>query len=151
MPFHTRARSWSISASISAAESPPSTEPTDTAISGGRNQNSKPEARPEATPANPTVADADADRERRRERKRQKRRRSEEAGYILKNLRSGEQTLYLQEVPRVKASHCRAWDCAIKRLTRSPIIISHYRFALKGGRNMYGGGMVYHLLLSPIP
>lgn len=131
---------------------PPSTEPTDTATSGGRHETSNPEARPEATLANPAVADADADRERRRERKRQARRRREEAGYILKDLRSGERILYLQEVPRVKASHCRAWDCAITRLARSPIIRSHYRFALKGSRNMYyGGGIVYRLSLFPIP
>jgi hypothetical protein len=58
---------------------------------------------------------------------------------------------YLQEVPRVNASHCRAWDCAITRLARSPIIGSQDRFALKGGRNMYGEGMMYRLSLSPIP
>ncbi|KAL2859823.1 uncharacterized protein BJX67DRAFT_376027 [Aspergillus lucknowensis] len=126
---------------------PPSTEPTDTATSGGRNETSNPEARPEAIPANPTVADADADRERRWERKRQARRRREEAGYILKDLRSRERTLYLQEMPRVKASHCRAWDCAITRLACSPIIRTHYRFALKGGRNMYSGELIqyYHI------
>ncbi|KAL3475741.1 hypothetical protein BJX99DRAFT_247362 [Aspergillus californicus] len=71
--------------------------------------------------------------------------RGEETGYILKNLRSGEQTLYLQEVPRVKASHCRAWDCAITRLTHSPIIISHYRFALKGGENIYKFIQYYYI------
>ncbi|RDH27070.1 hypothetical protein BDQ94DRAFT_163937 [Aspergillus welwitschiae] len=110
---------------------PPSTEPTDTATSGGRDETS-PEARPDATPANPA---------------RQARRRREEAGYILKDLQSGERTLYLQEVPRVKASHCRAWDCAITRLARSPIIRSHYRFALKGDRNMYYGELIqyYHI------
>ncbi|KAJ5175694.1 uncharacterized protein N7482_001571 [Penicillium canariense] len=118
---------------------PPSTEPTDAATSGGRDETSTPKARPEATPANPAVADANADRERRRERKRQARRRREEAGYILEDLRSGERILYLQEVPRVKASHCRAWDCAITRLARSPIIRSQYRFALKSSRNMYYG------------
>lgn len=131
---------------------PPSTEPTDTATSGGHDGTSTPAARPEATPANPAVADADADRERRRARKRQARRRREEAGYILKDLLSGERILYLQEVPRIKASHCRAWDCAITRLARSPIIRSHYRFALKGSRNMYyGGGIVHRLSLFPIP
>ncbi|KAI3124174.1 hypothetical protein CBS147326_8403 [Penicillium roqueforti] len=126
---------------------PPSTEPADTATSRGRNKTSNPEERPSATPANPTVADTGAGNERRRERKRQAKRRREEAGYILKGLRSGERALYLQEVPRVKASHCRAWDCAITRLARSPIISSHYRFALKGGRTMYGGELIqyYHI------
>lgn len=115
--------------------------------SGGRDETSNPEARPD--PANPAAADAVADRERRRERKRQARRRREEAGYILKDLRSGERILYLQEVPRVKASHCRAWDCAITRLTRSPIIRSHYRFALKGSGNMYYGGGGYCVFAFP--
>ena len=129
---------------------PPSTEPTNTTTRGGRDETSNPEARPDTTPANPAVADADADRERRRgrERKRQARRRREEAGYILKGLRSGEQALYLQEVPWVKASHCRAWDCAITRLARRLVISSHYRFALKGGRNMYGAGMAYRLCVA---
>ena len=65
----------------------------------------------------------------------------EEAAFILDDLESGERVLYLQEVPRVKASHCRAWNCMPKRRTREPIIRSYYRFALKGGANLYGGGI----------
>jgi hypothetical protein len=64
----------------------------------------------------------------------------EEAAYILDDLRSGERVLYLQEVPKVKVSHCRAWNCMPKRRTRELIIRSYYRFALKGGTNLYGGG-----------
>ncbi|GFF18978.1 hypothetical protein BDQ94DRAFT_163937 [Aspergillus terreus] len=111
---------------------PPGTEPTDTATSGCRDETSNPEARPEAAPANPAVADADADRERRQERKRQARRRREEAGYILKDLRSGERILYLQEVPRVKASHCRATALILNRAAdwrtddSSPELIQYY-------------------------
>lgn len=65
----------------------------------------------------------------------------EEAACILDDLRSGERVLYLQEVPKVKVSHCRAWNCMPKRRTREPIIRSYYRFALKGGTNSYGGGI----------
>ncbi|GKZ35904.1 hypothetical protein AbraIFM66950_006739 [Aspergillus brasiliensis] len=129
---------------------PPSTELEATATnSGDRNATLNAKAQLEATPAtdNPTVADADAARKRRREKKRQARRRREEASYILKDLHSGERTLYLQEVPRVKASHCKAWDCAIRRRTREKNIRSHYRFALKGGQNTYGGELTkyYHI------
>jgi hypothetical protein len=103
------------------------------------------ETRPGSTPApNPDVA-TDADRNLRREKKRLARRRREEASFILSSLEDTDddekQVIYLQEVPRVKASHCRAWDCAIKKVAREPIIRSHYRFARKGGRNLYGGGM----------
>ncbi|KAF4207308.1 hypothetical protein CNMCM8927_003582 [Aspergillus lentulus] len=71
----------------------------------------------------------------------------EEAAYILDDLRSGERVLYLQEVPKVKVSHCRAWNCMPKRRTREQIIRSYYRFALKGGTNLYGGERVpyYHI------
>lgn len=65
----------------------------------------------------------------------------EEAACILDDLRSGERVLYLQEVPKVKVSHCRAWNCMLRRRTREPIIRSYYRFALKGGTNQYGGGI----------
>jgi hypothetical protein len=57
----------------------------------------------------------------------------EEEAYILDDLRSGDRVLYLQEVPKVKVSHCRAWDCMPRRRTGEPIIRSYYRFALKGG------------------
>lgn len=65
----------------------------------------------------------------------------EEAAYILSGLESGERSLFLQEVPRVKASHCRAWDCMIERRTHEPIIRSYYRLALKGGTSLYGRGI----------
>jgi hypothetical protein len=65
----------------------------------------------------------------------------EEAACILDNLRSGERVLYLQEVPKVKVSHCRAWNCMPRRRTHEPIIRSYYRFALKGGTTLYGGGI----------
>jgi hypothetical protein len=54
-------------------------------------------------------------------------------------------------VPRVKASRCRTWDCAIKKVAREPIIWSYYRFALKGGVNMYGGAMFSFLFFSRPP
>ncbi|KAL3489517.1 hypothetical protein BJX62DRAFT_226544 [Aspergillus germanicus] len=117
------------------------------------------DTRPEPTPAPkaaaaapaPAAAATDADRNLRREKKRLARRRREEADFILGSLEDngndGKRVLYLQEVPRVKASHCRAWDCAIKKVAREPIIRSHYRLALKGGVNMYGGELVeyYHI------
>ncbi|RHZ48746.1 uncharacterized protein CDV56_101040 [Aspergillus thermomutatus] len=46
----------------------------------------------------------------------------EEAAYIPDDLRSGERVLYLQEVPKVKVSHCRAWNCMPRRRTGEPII-----------------------------
>jgi hypothetical protein len=61
---------------------------------------------------------------------------------ILDDLRSGNRVLYLQEVPKVKVSHCRAWDCIPRRRTGEPIIRSYYRFALKGGTNLYSGGII---------
>ncbi|GFF96678.1 hypothetical protein IFM61392_10416 [Aspergillus lentulus] len=71
----------------------------------------------------------------------------EEAACILDDLCSGERVLYLQEVPKVKVSHCRAWNCMPRRRTHEPIIRSYYRFALKGGTNLYGGERVeyYHI------
>ncbi|KAH3545846.1 hypothetical protein KXW20_007490, partial [Aspergillus fumigatus] len=80
----------------------------------------------------------------RRKRKREIRD-QEEAAYILDDLRSGNRVLYLQEVPRV--SHCRAWNCMPRRRTGEPIIRSYYRFALRGGTNLYGGERVeyYHI------
>jgi hypothetical protein len=57
------------------------------------------------------------------------------------DLESGEQVLYLQEVPRVKVSHCQAWNCMPKRRTREPITRSYYRFALKGNADLYGRGI----------
>jgi hypothetical protein len=77
----------------------------------------------------------------RRKRKREIRD-QEEAAYILDDLRSGNRVLYLQEVPRVKVSHCQAWDCMPRRRTGEPIIHSYYHFALKGGTNLYGGGII---------
>lgn len=82
--------------------------------------------------------------------KRRKRKRKiqdeEEAAYILDDLRSGNRMLYLQEVPKVKVSYCRAWDCMPRRRTGEPIIRSYYRFALKGGTNLYGGGIIPGLI-----
>ncbi|RHZ45040.1 uncharacterized protein CDV56_100457 [Aspergillus thermomutatus] len=72
----------------------------------------------------------------------------EEAACILDELRSGERVLYLQEVPKFKASHCRAWDCMPRRRTREPIIRSYYRFALKGGTNLYGRERVQYYDIS---
>jgi hypothetical protein len=66
----------------------------------------------------------------------------EEAVYILDDLQSGNCVLYLQKVPRVKVSHCQAWDCMPRRWTGEPIIHSYYRFALKGGTNLYSGGII---------
>jgi hypothetical protein len=65
----------------------------------------------------------------------------EEAAFILDDLLSRERVLYLQEVPKVKASHCRAWNGMPRRRTREPITRSYYRFALKGGANLYGNGI----------
>lgn len=65
----------------------------------------------------------------------------EEASFILNDIQSEKRVLYLQEVPNVKASHCRAWNCIISRRTHEPIIRSYYRFALKGGSTLYGAGM----------
>ncbi|RHZ66667.1 hypothetical protein CDV55_107595 [Aspergillus turcosus] len=71
----------------------------------------------------------------------------EEAACILDDLPAGNRVLYLQEVPNVKVSHCRARDCMPRRWTGEPIIRSYYRFALKGGTNLYGGECVeyYHI------
>lgn len=66
----------------------------------------------------------------------------EEAAYILDDLRSGNRVLYFQEVPKVKVSHCRAWNCMPRRRTGEPIIRSYYRFALKGRTDLYGGGII---------
>jgi hypothetical protein len=118
---------------------PPSTDPQDNITTSGPSEPSQPngEQRSESVPAG--NADATAERELRREEKRLARRRREQARYILRKLETGQQTLYLQEV-YVQSSHCRAWECSIARVTREPNIRSYYRFALKGGRNSYGGG-----------
>lgn len=58
---------------------------------------------------------------------------STEANYILRDLKSGEKLLWLQEVPQTKASHCRSWDCMPQRVTGKPKIQSDYRLALTGG------------------
>ncbi|KAL4951646.1 hypothetical protein BDW69DRAFT_201311 [Aspergillus filifer] len=78
---------------------------------------------------NPTT-DAGAEQNRRKEIKRQRNERHEERSRILAGLRSGQTTLYLQEVPRMKASHRRAWNCVIPRppWDTKPII-----------RNMFSG------------
>ncbi|KAL4746668.1 hypothetical protein BDW72DRAFT_210216 [Aspergillus terricola var. indicus] len=62
------------------------------------------------------------------------------------SLETGQQTLYLQEA-YVQSSNCRAWECSIAKVTREPNIQSYCRFALKGGRNSYGGDFVeyYHI------
>lgn len=70
----------------------------------------------------------------------------EEAACILDDLPAGNRVLYLQEVPNVKVSHCRARDCMSRRWTGEPIIRSYYRFALKGGTNLYGGGIIPGLI-----
>lgn len=84
--------------------------------------------------------DVDAPNEGKKKRKRNDLDR-EEALFISKDIQSGERVLYLQEVPKIKASHCRAWSCILERRTHEPIIRSYYRFALKGRPNTYGVGM----------
>ncbi|KAB8227152.1 uncharacterized protein BDW43DRAFT_304844 [Aspergillus alliaceus] len=42
---------------------------------------------------------------------------------IEASLRSGKYVLFLQEVPKIKTSHCRAWDCMPRRSTGNPIIL----------------------------
>ncbi|GIC90549.1 uncharacterized protein Aud_006984 [Aspergillus udagawae] len=125
---------------------PPSTDPQDNITTSGPSEPSQPngEQRSESVPAG--NADAAAERELRREEKRRARRRREQARYILRKLETGQQTLYLQEV-YVQSSHCRAWERSIAKVTREPNIRSYYRFALKGGRNSYGGDLVeyYHI------
>jgi hypothetical protein len=66
----------------------------------------------------------------------------EEVACILDDLWSGECVLYLQEVPKVKVSHCRAWYCMPSRQTGEPVIRSYYLFALKGGSNLYSRGII---------
>ncbi|KAE8357596.1 hypothetical protein BDV27DRAFT_151195 [Aspergillus caelatus] len=63
--------------------------------------------------------------------KRDQRKREKQAALIEASLRSGKYALFLQEVPKIKTSHCRAWDCMPRRSTGNPIIRSYYRFALK--------------------
>jgi hypothetical protein len=52
---------------------------------------------------------------------RKQRDREEKAAYIIDDLKSEKFILLLQETPRIKMSHCKAWSC----------IKSHYRFMLK--------------------
>lgn len=45
----------------------------------------------------------------------------------MKNrLKSGKDTIS-SGVPRVKASHCQAWNCMLARWTNEPIIRSYYQ------------------------
>lgn len=47
----------------------------------------------------------------------------EEAAFILDDLQSGERVLYLQGVPRVKSSHCRAESIMYYHVTH----LEHWR------------------------
>lgn len=84
--------------------------------------------------------DVDAPNEGKKKRKRNDLDR-EEALFISKDKQSGERVLYLQEVPKIKASHYRDWSYILERRTHEPIIRSYYRFTLKGRPNTYSVGM----------
>jgi hypothetical protein len=59
------------------------------------------------------------------------REREEKAAHIIDGLKSGKCILLLQEVPKIKASHCRAWNCMPYKRTGDRVIRSEYRLMLK--------------------
>jgi hypothetical protein len=64
-------------------------------------------------------------------RRKRQRDREEEAAYMMDDLTSGNFLLFLQEVPKAKMSHCRAWSCMPYKRTGKPVIKSNYRFKLE--------------------
>lgn len=56
---------------------------------------------------------------------------------IRPRLQSGNWILFLQEVPKVKVSHCRAWICMPAKQTAEPVIQSYYHFTLKNVSSLY--------------
>ncbi|GBF62892.1 hypothetical protein TMEN_5483 [Trichophyton mentagrophytes] len=70
--------------------------------------------------------------------------REEEAAFMRDQLKSGENVLLLQEVPKPKVSHCRAWNCMPERRTGKPTIRSYYRLALRAVSNSRSRSVEYY-------